>query len=130
MVVEHNLVLSMPSIVVLGAWLVLAIIRFGGDLASLIWTPVMKEPNVCDSSAGVDNLITDLYVRGAWEPQTEALFDIRVIDTDAWSFRAHTPCDALYTAEGEKKRKYLQVCQNVVVHDDDHPWKLAKIGAC
>ena len=29
-----------------------------------------------DGSAGVDTLIAELCVRGVWEPQTEALFDI------------------------------------------------------
>ena len=83
-----------------------------GDLASLIWSPVMKEPIVHDSSDGTDALIADLSVCGAWEPQTEALFDIRVVDTDAQSYRARTPHDVLSTAEGEKKRKYLQACQD------------------
>ena len=57
-------------------------------------------------------VITDFCVRRVWEPQTEALFDIRVVDTDAWSYLARSPCDVLCSAEGEKKRKYLQACQN------------------
>ena len=57
-----------------------------------------------------DTLIADLYVCGAWEPQTKALFDIRVVDTDTWSCCACTPQDVLHTAEGEKKCKYLQAC--------------------
>ena len=83
-----------------------------GDLASLVWSSVIKEPVVCDGSAGADTLITDLCVCGVWEPQTEALFDIRVIDTDAQSYLARSPCDVLCSAEGEKKRKYLQAFQN------------------
>ena len=63
-----------------------------------------------DVSAGADTLIADLCTRGVWEPQTEALFDIRVVDTDAWSYCAHSPKDVLGTAEGEKKCKYLQTC--------------------
>ena len=63
-----------------------------------------------DGSAGADTLIADLCVRGVWEPQTEALFDIRVVDTDARSYRAHSPRDVLGSAEVEKKRKYLQAC--------------------
>ena len=47
-----------------------------------------------------------------WEPQTEALFDIRVVDTDARSYLARSLRDVLCSAEGEKKRKYLQACQN------------------
>ena len=67
---------------------------------------------MCDGSAGADTLITDLCVRGVWEPQTEALFDIRVVDTDARSYLACSPHDVLCSAEGEKKCKYLQACQN------------------
>ena len=67
---------------------------------------------MCNGSAGADRLITDLCVCEVWEPQTEALFDIRVVDTDAWSYLAHSPHDVLCSAEGEKKHKYLQACQN------------------
>ena len=67
---------------------------------------------MCDGSAGADTLITDLCVRGVWEPQTEALFDIRVVDTDARLYLARSPWDVLFSAEGKKKRKYLQACQN------------------
>ena len=82
-----------------------------GDLASLVWSPVVKEPIVCDGSAGGDTLITGLCVCGVWEPQTEALFDIRVVDTDAQSYHGCSPGDVLGSAEVEKKRKYLQACQ-------------------
>ena len=83
-----------------------------GDLASLIWAPVVKEPVVCDGSAGADTLIANLCVQGVWEPQTKALFDIRVVDTDARSYRACSPHDVLGLAEVEKKHKYLQACQD------------------
>ena len=43
--------------------------------------------------------------------QTEALFDIGVVDADAWSYCAHTPRDVLCSAEYEKKHKYLQACR-------------------
>ena len=33
-----------------------------GDLASLVWSPVVKEPIVCGNSAGADTLIADLCV--------------------------------------------------------------------
>jgi len=66
---------------------------------------------VCDNSACADTLIADLCVSGVWEPQTEALFDIRVVDTDAQSYHARSPCDVLSSAEGEKC-KYLQACQD------------------
>ena len=38
-----------------------------------------------------------------WLPQAEALFDIRVIDTDAQSYNNRTPRDVIKTAENEKK---------------------------
>ena len=82
-----------------------------GDLASLVWSPVTKEPIVCDGSVDAsDTLIADLCVRGVWQPQTEALFDIRVVDTDARSYCARTPHAVLCSAEAEKKRKYMQAC--------------------
>ena len=83
-----------------------------GDLALLVWSLVTKESIVHDNSDGVDTLIADLYARGVWEPQADALFDIRVVDTDAQPYRACTPQDVLHTAEGEKKHKCLQTCQN------------------
>ena len=88
--------------------------RFGMLLVTLlllVWAPVVKELVVRDGSAGADTLITDLYVWGVWEPQTEALFDIRVVDTDARSYCARSPRDVLGSAEVEK-RKYLQACQD------------------
>ena len=62
-------------------------------VTSSVWIPVVKEPVVCDGSAGVDTLIADLYVRGVWESQTKALqlFDIIIVDTDAHSYHAHSP---------------------------------------
>ena len=49
----------------------------------MVWIPVVKKPVVHDESAGADTLITDLCVRGVWEPQIKALFDIRIVDPDA-----------------------------------------------
>jgi len=68
---------------------------------------------VCDGSAGnSDTLIADLCVCGVWQPQTEALFDIRVVNTDARSYSARTPIAVLCLAEAEKKHKYLQACHD------------------
>jgi len=62
-----------------------------GDLASLEWNPVVKEPVVSDGSDDIFELfVTDLCVPGVRQPQTEALFDIRVVDTDALSYCGHT----------------------------------------
>ena len=82
-----------------------------GDLASLVWGNVVREPVVCDKSTSSDGaLVADLCVRGVWIPQSEALFDIRVVDTDAQSYRNRTPLAVLCSAECDKKRKYLQAC--------------------
>ena len=75
-----------------------------GDIASLAYREVTKEPVVRepDETRNLPALVADLGVRGVWQPQTEALFDIRVIDSDAQS---HVQCSVnavLASAEGEK----------------------------
>ena len=55
-------------------------------------------------------MVADLSVRGVWIPQVEALFDIRVVDTDAQSYRNSSPMDILSGAEKEKKNKYHEAC--------------------
>ena len=56
-------------------------------------------------------LIADLGIRGIWQPQTETLFDIRVVGTDAQSYVKPTVEAVLHTAELEKKKKYLEAVQ-------------------
>jgi len=56
-----------------------------GDLAALRYSKVVCEPIVCDGNEVFPALIADLRVRGVWIPQAEALFDVRVADTDAAS---------------------------------------------
>ena len=78
-----------------------------GDLAALVWGPVRHEPIVKDAQDDSGEvLIADLSVRGVWLPQSEVLFDIRIIDTDAQSYLSQPPISVLLTAENEKKRKY------------------------
>ena len=51
------------------------------DLSSIIWSQTVKEPLVRDGSAShppMDTLIADLSIRGAWQPQVTALFDVRI----------------------------------------------------
>jgi len=45
-----------------------------------------------------------------WQPQAEALFDIRVTDTDAQSSQSHTPQSVLVSVEVDKKQKYSDSC--------------------
>ena len=75
------------------------------DLASLVWGQIKCEPVVkkADNKYGTQALVADLAVRGIWLPQAKALFDIRVSDTDAQSYRNHSPREVLQSAEREKK---------------------------
>ncbi len=79
-----------------------------GDLGSLVWSKARWEPVVRDADyqSGTSALVADLEIRGVWLPQAEALFDVRVVDTDAQSYRSHTPNEVLKIAEKEKKMKY------------------------
>ena len=56
-------------------------------------------------------MIADLGVRGVWIPQGEALFDVRVVDTDAASYINRSMSTVLASAEEEKKRKYLSTAE-------------------
>ena len=87
-----------------------------GDLASLVWASVVKEPVVHDSSAGADTLIADLCVWGVWETQTEALFDIKVVDTDAWSYRAHSPHDVWVQLRSKRSTNICRLVRIDVPH--------------
>jgi len=42
-------------------------------------------------------------VRGVWQPQAEALFDVCVVDTDAQSYAHRTVSAVLSTAEKEEE---------------------------
>ena len=80
-----------------------------GDLTSLVWSSVKREPivkNAHDDDSG-EVLIADLCVQGVWLPQAEALFGIRIIDTDGQSYLGQSPTQVISVAENEKKRKYL-----------------------
>ena len=79
-------------------------------LAAVVFGRVVSEPVVRDASVDGDALIADLGVRGVLEPQAMALFDIRVVDTDARSYLSHSPSAVLALAEAEKKRKYCDAC--------------------
>ena len=74
----------------------------------------MKEPVVkkATRSPVTPALVADLSVRGVWTPQSEVLFDIRIVDTDAQSYCSRPPMDVLSAAEEEKKRKYQSACND------------------
>ena len=54
----------------------------------------------------------DLGIRGVWTPQVEALFDIKVIDTDAPSHLHRTPESILDTGALEKKKLYKKAVED------------------
>ena len=83
-----------------------------GDLSALAWSMVRREPIVRDANVDTNApaLIADLAVRGLWSPQTEALFDICIVDTDARSYGGLSPITILSNAEKEKRDKYKAAC--------------------
>ena len=58
------------------------------NLTSLVFNQVTREPVIQDRSDDPpqEALVTDIKARGVWQPQATALFDIRVIDSDAPSY--------------------------------------------
>eukprot|EP00923_Selenidium_pygospionis_P002843 GHVN01004364.1.p1 GENE.GHVN01004364.1~~GHVN01004364.1.p1 ORF type:complete len:695 (+),score=78.46 GHVN01004364.1:2-2086(+) len=78
-----------------------------GDLcAKALGRQVIREPEIVRSDGEREGLVADLAVRGVFQPQTEALFDICVIDTDAQSHLNKTPAEVLAAAATMKHRKY------------------------
>ena len=84
-----------------------------GDIVSLVYKDVIREPIVqeANDACGIPSLVADLSIRGVWESQTVALFDIRVIDTDAPSYLHRDVASVLSSAEEEKKRKYIDAAE-------------------
>ena len=97
------------------------------DLASLAYKDVIREPVVRDGDADGPGLIADLGVRGVWQPQGEALFDVRVVDTDAQSYISRSVADVLVSAEEEKKRKYRLAAE--ACHASFSPFVISVDGA-
>ena len=81
-----------------------------GDIASQVWTHAIKEPVVreADVNNGDGGLRLDLGIRGVWQPQAEALFDIKVINIDAPSHHNRSSEAILEIRAKEKKRVYEQ----------------------
>ena len=84
-----------------------------------------KEPIVRDAVSGCDTtaLVADLAVRGVWAPQTEALSDIRAVDTDTQSYIHLSPINVLAnavkdkekygTARNERRAIFIPLCVSV-----------------
>ena len=75
-----------------------------GDLSSIVYNDIIREPVIQEACevAGEPSLIADLGVRGVWQPQVQALFDVRVIDTDVPSHVQRSVAAVLASAETEK----------------------------
>ena len=72
------------------------------DLASLVWGQVQREPIICEVTVDGtcdETLIADLRIRGVWQPQVDAVFDVHVVDTDALSYQSRSPETVLRSAE-------------------------------
>ena len=77
-----------------------------GDIAALTYKEVVRESLVreADENNGIPALVVDLGVRGVWQPQSEALFYLRVVVTDTQSSACRSMSAVLSAAEKEKKR--------------------------
>eukprot|EP00731_Ephydatia_muelleri_P034079 Em0046g22a len=71
--------------------------------------PIVNEATATSSDPG---LRLDLRIRGVWQPQVEALFDVRVIDTDAPSHCHRAPNAILESSSQEKKRMYKKAVED------------------
>ena len=69
----------------------------------------MNESTATSSDPG---LRLFLGIRGVWQPQVEALFDVRVIDTDAPSHCHRAPNAILESSSQEKKRMYKKAVED------------------
>ena len=80
-----------------------------GDISSEVWPSVIKEPIVraADPSSNDVGLRLDPGARGVWSPQTEAFFDIRIIDTDAPLYKHHTP-EAVLESAAKKRKGFIR----------------------
>uniref|UniRef100_A0A1X7T0Q2 Uncharacterized protein n=1 Tax=Amphimedon queenslandica TaxID=400682 RepID=A0A1X7T0Q2_AMPQE len=70
--------------------------------------PIVQESNIQNKSPA---LVADLAIRGVWSPQSEALLDICVVNTDTQLYLNRSLSDVLAKAEEEKKVKYLTACE-------------------
>ena len=87
-----------------------------GDLAAIVYKDVVREPIVqeADDSSGRTALIADLSIRGVWQPQTAALLDVRVVDTDTQSYASHA-VDAVLVQQNRKRKKILSMLLKIDV---------------
>ena len=80
-----------------------------GNLATIVYKEVMKElvRQEANVAEGVLSLIADLSIRGVWQPQTVALFDVRVTDNDTPLHSQRVVTAILSSAEEEKRTENI-----------------------
>ena len=54
----------------------------------------------------------DLLIQYLWDQGMDSIHDMRVVNTDALSWKSKTPKKCLETAGWENKKKYLHTCFN------------------
>ena len=77
-----------------------------------------QPPQQCTPTP-IDEKRGDVGIHGFWERGRLCIFDIRVTDTDARSYRHKDPMKVLEAQEQEKKDKYLSTCHEL--HKDFTP---------
>lgn len=84
---------------------------------AMAYKVVVREPVVreADDKSGIPSLIADLGIRGVWQLQSEALFDIRVTDTDAQS-PTLCLCHVYFCSRSEEEEVYICKQWKHIVH--------------
>ncbi len=82
-------------------------IRYGvTDLCRLAGISVTREPVIKQADGIEPRLKADLLIRGVWNPQETALFDIGVTETDAKSYQSQRVAAVLQPSlEGSKRHE-------------------------
>ena len=76
-------------------------------------TQITKEPILSESNSdGEGALRVDWGVRGFWDFQREALFDIRILNADAPSYLSNSLASIFDSARVEKKTKYSKAAED------------------
>ena len=75
-------------------------------------TPTPQQ-GTTQSTSSVDEKRGDAGVHGFWQNGRLCIFDVRITDTDARSYRNKCPLKCLESHEKEKKDKYLATCQEL-----------------
>ena len=91
--------------------------------SALTPSSVTDEPSIprvqrdgADILANTETLRGDVSAHGFWSRGTTAIFDIRVTDTDASSYRNSDPVKVLKKQERDKKDKYGDACTEAHMH--------------